>query len=98
MPKLHPPPTSLLDVYRGSGIREIYTASVNIRGGEAEHGRASGVIKSDDGSLDLELRLPPIMGGPGGGTNPEQLLAAAYGACFHGALKLLATRHRISIN
>lgn len=98
MSELRPPPTSLLDVYRGGRFKEVYAASVNIRGGEAQHGRASGIIKSDDGALDLELRLPPAMGGPGGGTNPEQLLAAAYGACFHGALKLLATKHKIPID
>ena len=38
----------------------------------------------------MELRLPVALGGPGGGTNPEQLFAAAYGACFHGAVNLLA--------
>lgn len=45
---------------------------------------------SDDGNLTAELRLPKQMGGPGGGTNPEQLFAAGYAACFHGALSLLA--------
>ncbi len=60
-------------------------------------GRASGVARSDDGALDLDLRLPPELGGPGGGTNPEQLFAAAYGACFHGALQLLATKNGIAL-
>jgi Ohr subfamily peroxiredoxin len=43
------------------------------------------------------LRLPKALGGPGGGTNPEQLFAAGYAACFHGALSLLAARAAIPI-
>lgn len=98
MPKLHPPPTSLLDAYRGDDFHAVYKASVRVEGGEAGHGRASGVVRSDDGALDLQLRLPVTMGGPGGGPNPEQLFAAAYGACFHGALRLLAIKHQIAID
>jgi Ohr subfamily peroxiredoxin len=63
-----------------------------VSGGEAAHGRASGIARSSDGNLNLELRLPDALGGPGGGTNPEQLFAAGFGACFHGALMLLASR------
>ena len=66
-------------------------------GGEAAHGRASGVARSNDGCLDIALRLPVELGGGGGGTNPEQLFAAAYAACFHGALNLLATRKGIPL-
>jgi len=47
-------------------------------------------VKSNDGALDVNLRMPIELGGPGGGSNPEQLLAAGYAACFHGALTLLA--------
>ena len=92
MPPLRPPPPSLLDKYLGPDAQPLYTARVTVTGGEAEHGRASGVARSDDGALDAELRLPVAMGGPGGGTNPEQLLAASFAACFHGALVLLAAR------
>ncbi len=42
--------------------------------------------------LTVDLRLPVALGGPGGGTNPEQLFAAGYAACFHAALCLLAAR------
>jgi len=98
MAKLTPPPTSLLDFYRGSAFEPLYATSVTVTGGVAEHGRASGIVSSDDGSLQMELRLPPTLGGPGGGSNPEQLFAAAYGACFHGAVNLLAKRHGISIS
>jgi lipoyl-dependent peroxiredoxin len=97
MAKLTPPPTSLLDAYRGSAFEPLYTTTVTVSGGEAEHGRASGIVTSDDGSLQMELRLPTAMGGPGGGTNPEQLFGAAYGACFHGAVNLLARRNGIAI-
>jgi lipoyl-dependent peroxiredoxin len=97
MPPLEPPPTSLLDKYHGEEAQALYTGRVRVTGGEAAHGRASGVARSDDGTLDVELRLPLALGGAGGGTNPEQLLAASYAACFHGALTLLATRSGIAL-
>lgn len=97
MTPLRPPPTSLLDKYRGDDPRALYTGRVRVTGGEAAHGRASGVVRSDDGALEVELRLPVGMGGQGGGSNPEQLLAAGYAACFHGALVLLAQRSGIDI-
>jgi Ohr subfamily peroxiredoxin len=65
----------------------IYTAKAHVTGGRAEgHGRTS------DGALEVDLRLPPEMGGPGGGTNPEQLFAVGYAACFEGALGVVARR------
>ena len=97
MVKLSPPPTTLLDTYRGTEFQPLYTTTVHVTGGEAAHGRASGIVRSEDGGLDLELRLPPALGGSGGGTNPEQLFAAGYGACFHGAVNLLAARHGIEL-
>jgi len=95
--KLRPPPISMLDRYHGDTFEPIYTATVTVTGGEAEHGRASGVARSSDGALDVELRLPLEMGGPGGATNPEQLFAAGYAACFHGALNLLARQAKIEL-
>ena len=97
MTDLRPPPVSLLDKHHGDEFLPLYTATVRVNGGESRHGRASGVARSDDGSLDLRLRLPEQMGGPGGGTNPEQLFAAGYAACFHGALSLLAARANVAI-
>ncbi|APR75057.1 Organic hydroperoxide resistance protein [Minicystis rosea] len=96
--KLRPPPISLLDRYHGERFEPLYTATVTVSGGEVEHARASGIARSSDGNLDVTLRLPPEMGGPGGGTNPEQLFAAAYAACFHGALNLLAKRAKIDVS
>jgi Ohr subfamily peroxiredoxin len=98
MDKLTPPSPGMLDKYYGTDFQGLYTGTVSVTGGEAEHGRASGVVRSDDGSLELDLRLPQAMGGPGGGTNPEQLFAAGYAACFHGALALIAARNDIPID
>ena len=50
----------------------------------------NGHVTSDDGLVDFDLRLPPQLGGAGGATNPEQLFAAGYAACFHSALRLVA--------
>jgi Ohr subfamily peroxiredoxin len=97
MTPLQPPPLSLLDKYRGQDTKALYTATVRVTGGEAEHGRASGVARSDDGNLDVALRLPAELGGPGGGTNPEQLFAASYASCFHGAMSLLAAKAGLDI-
>lgn len=97
MKPLKPPPVSLLDKYQGQDILPLYTASVRVTGGQAEHARASGTARSDDGNLNLPLRLPEALGGDGGGTNPEQLFAAGYAACFHGAMSLLATKANLNI-
>jgi len=94
---LHAPPLSLLDRYRGRDFQPLYTTRVTVSGGETGHGRASGIARSNDGNLAVGLRLPAEFGGPGNGTNPEQLFAAGYAACFHGALSLLAQREQIDI-
>lgn len=57
------------------------------------HGGREGYVTSQDGRLDLKIALPPALGGDGDGTNPEQLFAAGYSACFHNAL-LLVGRQR----
>lgn len=61
-------------------MRTLYSARVTAIGGR------SGTIRSDDGLLDLSLALPKAMGGKGGATNPEQLFAAGYAACFENAV------------
>jgi lipoyl-dependent peroxiredoxin len=72
--------------------KAIYTAEARVTGGRAEgHG------VTIDGALDLELRTPPEMGGPGGGTNPEQLFAVGYAACFEGALGVVGRRERAEV-
>jgi lipoyl-dependent peroxiredoxin len=65
----------------------LYTAKAHVTGGRAKgHGRSS------DGALEVDLCLPPEMGGPGGATNPEELFAVGYAACFEGALGVVARR------
>ncbi|ALK96087.1 peroxiredoxin [Massilia sp. WF1] len=76
----------------------LYAASVSVTGGPSGHGRISGLVRSADGALELELRMPPELGGIGGGTNPEQLFAAGYAACFHGSLMLLAAHRGLAAN
>jgi Ohr subfamily peroxiredoxin len=66
--------------------RPLYTARATATGGRAGH------AVSDDGILDLDLRPPKEMGGPGGATNPEQLFAAGYAACFQSALGVVGRR------
>jgi len=79
-----------------AGDADLYVASVSVTGGTAGDGRVSGLVRSSDGALELELRLPPELGGHGGGVNPEQLFAAGYAACFHGSLVLLAAHRGIA--
>lgn len=69
----------------------IYTAVATSTG----DGRAGGRAATDDGVLDVTLAIPSSMGGPGGGTNPEQLFAAGWAACFHSALKGVAAVQKI---
>lgn len=97
MATLKPPSPEWLDRYYGRDVQTLYTGRVRVSGGETAHGRASGVVRSDDGSLVIDLRLPEALGGGGGGSNPEQLLAAAYASCFHGAMTLLATRAGVKL-
>lgn len=62
-------------------------------------GGRDGRSRSDDGVIDLKLTVPKGLGGPGTeGTNPEQLFAAGYSACFLGALKLLAGKDGVPIS
>ncbi|WP_323144441.1 organic hydroperoxide resistance protein [Massilia phyllosphaerae] len=69
----------------------LYTAKAHTTGGR--EGRAT----TDDGLLDVTLQPPKEMGGKGGATNPEQLFAAGYSACFIGALKFVAGQKKIAV-
>jgi osmotically inducible protein OsmC len=70
----------------------LYTADATVTGGRAAgHGRTS------DGVLDVQLRMPPELGGEGGGTNPEQLFAIGYAACFEGALGVAGRREKVEV-
>ncbi len=72
--------------------KPIYTAQATVTGGRADgHGRTSG------GELDVQLRLPNELGGEGAGTNPEQLFAVGYAACFEGAIGVVGRRERAEV-
>ena len=68
-------------------MEPLYTATAASTG----EGR-NGHVQSSDGILDFEVRTPKEMGGEGGATNPEQLFAAGYAACFHSALRSVGKR------
>ena len=62
------------------------------------NGGRNGRVASEDGALDLQLSMPKAMGGPGGeGTNPEQLFAAGYAACFDSALNHVARLQKVNL-
>lgn len=70
-------------------MEKLYTAVATTIGGRDGHTRSS------DGLIDMDLRMPKEMGGPGGASNPEQLFAAGYSACFNSALTMVARSKRI---
>lgn len=72
-------------------IKDLYTATATATGGRA------GRTRSDDGILDVALAAPVALGGPGGATNPEQLFAAGFAACFQSALGVIARRLKADI-
>jgi osmotically inducible protein OsmC len=65
----------------------LYTAEA-ISTGDGRNGH----VTSSDNRIDLDLAIPPELGGSGGGVNPEQLFGAGYAACFHSALRLVGSR------
>ena len=72
-------------------LKDLYTATATATGGRS--GRAS----TNDGILDVRLAAPVELGGPGGATNPEQLFAAGFAACFQSALGVVARRKKADI-
>jgi osmotically inducible protein OsmC len=74
-------------------MKVLYTAEARSTG----DGR-NGKVRSSDGLIDTSLATPTEMGGAGGATNPEQLFAAGYSACFHSALRLVAKREHADVD
>jgi lipoyl-dependent peroxiredoxin len=73
-------------------LRVLYrTPTITSTGGR------DGGIRSADGLIDLQVAIPKEMGGPGGKTNPEELFAAGYAACFHSAVKRVAADRKVAI-
>jgi osmotically inducible protein OsmC len=73
-------------------MKVIYTAEAHVTGG-----RLAGRGRTSDGRVDIRLRMPAELGGPGDGANPEQLLAIGWAACFEATLASAAHRNRISM-
>lgn len=69
----------------------LYTAHAKVSGGREGH------AETDDGLIKLDLRLPKEMGGNGGGSNPEQLFAVGYAACFEGAVRFVARQQNVTL-
>jgi lipoyl-dependent peroxiredoxin len=75
-----------------SVARVLYTADATVTGGRLDgHGR------TDDGKLEVDLRLPKELCGDGEGTNPEQLFAVGFAACFEGAIGAVGRRERAEV-
>lgn len=73
-------------------MKTLYKASATTSGGREGH------VKSDDGIIDMNLSLPKGLGGKGEKlTNPEQLFAAGYSACYGSALQVVAKKHKVDI-
>ncbi|WP_445359170.1 organic hydroperoxide resistance protein [Microbulbifer sp. ANSA005] len=73
-------------------MQTVYTAVATANGSR------DGEAQSSDGKLSVKLSIPKELGGPGGdGTNPEQLFAAGYSACFIGALKFVAGKEKVKV-
>lgn len=70
----------------------LYTASA-VATGDGRNGH----VQSTDGLIDHDVRIPKEMGGAGGATNPEQLFAAGYAACFHSALRVVAGQAKADV-
>ncbi|MFE7797417.1 organic hydroperoxide resistance protein [Nocardia sp. NPDC057440] len=74
-------------------MKTLYTAEA-LATGDGRDGHA----RSTDGKIDVNLSIPKEMGGNGEGTNPEQLFAAGYAACFHSALRLVAKQANANVD
>jgi lipoyl-dependent peroxiredoxin len=71
----------------------LYTAEA-VATGDGRNGH----VRSSDGLLEADVRIPKEMGGAGGATNPEQLFAAGYAACFHSALRVVAQQAKADVS
>jgi Ohr subfamily peroxiredoxin len=74
---------------KGKLNKRLYTAEATVHGGRDGH------VRSSDGIIDMDTRPPVELGGPGGATNPEQLFAAGYSACFQSALLTVGRRQQV---
>lgn len=81
-----------IKLIKNKEMKTLYTATVTTIGGR------NGQTTSDDGVLDMKLTMPKSLGGEGGKfSNPEQLFAAGYSACFGSALEVVAKKHKVDL-
>ena len=73
--------------------RVLYTAEATVTGG-----RAAGHGRTQDGKLEVDLRVPEELGGDGGGTNPEQLFAVGFASCFESAIGVIGRRQKAEVD
>ena len=73
-------------------MKPLYTAVATAIGGREGH------VTSSDKLLDIDVRPPKELGGMGGATNPEQLFAAGYAACFEGAMQVVGRSTKVSVS
>jgi Ohr subfamily peroxiredoxin len=83
----------LRHTYQGELMNVVYTATAHATG-DGRNGHA----RSEDGILDIDMRVPKEMGGAGGAANPEMLFAAGYAACFHSALKVVGRQDKLNVD
>jgi lipoyl-dependent peroxiredoxin len=74
-------------------VEPLHTSTVTAKGGR------EGFVRSENGVIDLPLTMPKVLGGKGAGqgTNPEELFAAGYAACFESAIRLVARRRDLEL-
>jgi len=72
---------------------QLYFVKAKVEGGRTGHGETEG-----DDTLKVDLRLPKSMGGTGEGSNPEELFAAGYAACFEGAVRFVAGQQKVKVD
>src|SRR5215207_9432384 len=85
------PQAMLILLIQGSPMSVLYSTQARAVGGRNGH------AESSDGLLRVDLATPKELGGTGGGTNPEQLFAAGYAACFESAVRLIARKQRLPL-
>jgi len=90
-------PAMRLTPYAGVEVLPLYTTTVAVSAGEARRERSTSRAVSDDGNLDLVLTQPRELGGDGGGTNAQQLFAAGFASCFHGAMSVVAASRGVPL-
>ena len=89
----------MLGILKQTKLLKLFYAMKNLyKTKVTTHGGRNGRTRSEDGVIDMELKMPKSMGGEGGEyANPEQLFGAGYSACYGGALEVVAKKHKVDL-